>query len=314
MGPNFFIAGAPKAGTTSLYHNLRQHPQVYMSPVKEPAYFAAEARVENFTPTLQPKMRSAMERLQFCIRQGRVADNQVRGIVADEADYLQLFSGVREERAIGEASVCYLWSQTAPAAIARTVPQAKIILILRHPAERAFSQYLHYLSDGHVAHSFKRHIQLGLQPGDGIGYTHPFLEYGLYASQVERYLACFPHTQVRIWLYEETVTRPSVFLREVFEFLEVDAAFVPDSTRRYHRMQIPRSPGAIQWLRRTPALQFVKKNCPSALRPLWKRTMYLPRKSVKIGPEERCFLINHYREDIHNLQRILDRDLSTWMV
>jgi len=113
VGPNFFIAGAPKAGTTSLYHNLRQHPQVYMSPVKEPCYFASEIRVENFAPEMQPKMRAQMERVKARIGHGLV-DNKTRGIVAEWAEYIRLFEGVKEETAAGEASVCYLWSKTAP--------------------------------------------------------------------------------------------------------------------------------------------------------------------------------------------------------
>ena len=311
-GPNFFIAGAPKAGTTSLYHNLRQHPQIYMSPVKEPAFFASEARVENFTPALQQKMRTHMERLQCCIRQGSVVNNEVRGIVADHADYLRLFSGVQEEKAIGEASVCYLWSLTAPGAIAQAIPHAKIILILRHPAERAFSQYLHYLSDGHIAHSFERHIRIGLDAGDGIGYTHPFLEYGLYAHQVERYLAHFPGDQVGVWLYEETLRQPNAFLREVHEFLGVDATFVPDTAKRYHQMQIPRV--MTQKLRRTRLWQSIRQSCPPVLRPLGKSFLYRPKKSVQMTPEDRRFLLNFYRDDVHRLQQILGRDLSAWMI
>ena len=58
--PNFFIAGAPKAGTTSLYHYLDQHPQIYLSPIKEPAYFSLELRLENFGAEMQELTRRDM--------------------------------------------------------------------------------------------------------------------------------------------------------------------------------------------------------------------------------------------------------------
>jgi len=310
--PNFFIAGAPKAGTTSLYHSLRQHPQIYMSPVKEPAYFASEIRVENFAPEMQPKMRAQMERVKARIGHGLV-DNTTRGIVPEWTDYMQLFDGAQEEKAAGEASVCYLWSRTAPAAIAARIPQAKIILILRNPADRAYSQYLHFLSDGHIAHSFRKHIKICMQGGTTITPCNPFLQYGLYAEQVERYFSYFPREQVRIWIYDDTLERPQQFLREVFEFLEVNPAFVPNTAKRYHQMEIPRAIGVIQRVRRTSAWKTIREHCPGALRPLLKRAVYMPKGALRMSTEDRRSLVEYYRADIGRLQSILDRDLSAWM-
>src|SRR4051812_6834819 len=99
--PHFFLAGAPKAGTTSLYHYLRQHPAIFMSDVKEPSFFAAEVRPENF------------------------ADPQpAPNLITDLWAYVALFRGATGAAAIGEASVCYLWSPTAARAIADRIPHA----------------------------------------------------------------------------------------------------------------------------------------------------------------------------------------------
>src|SRR5882762_3511359 len=122
--PNFFIVGAPKAGTTSLYWYLDQHPQVYMSPIKEPNYFAAEIREENFDPKLDT--RGLREFLSGPMREKRFG-----GIVADWEDYLRLFASANNESALGEASVAYLWSPTAPQRIAGRIPDAKILVMLR---------------------------------------------------------------------------------------------------------------------------------------------------------------------------------------
>jgi len=312
-GPNFFIAGAPKAGTTSLYHNLRQHPEIYMSPVKEPAHFAAEVRVENFVPEMQPKMRGQMERVRERIRQGLVTNNDTRGIVTEWGDYAKLFEGITNEKAAGEASVCYLWSKTAPEAIVARVPQAKIILILRDPAERAFSQYVHFLSDGHLVHSFREHIERCLRGGEGLSLFHPFLQYGLYAEQVKRYLSIFPEEQVRVWIYEDTLRRPAEFLREVFAFLEVDAGFQPQEIERYHAMEIPRAPGVMQPVRRTGTWQTMRRECPAGLKAVLKRVIYRPKGALRMSAEERRLLVDFYRDDIQRLQPMLGRDLSAWM-
>jgi Sulfotransferase family len=112
--PDFFVVGAAKSGTTSLYHYLDQHPDVYMPRNKEPHYFS---RVPPFP--------------------GRGSHP-----VTSEEEYLDLFKLWNKESVAGEASPSYLWDEKAPYRIKETVPQAKIIAILRHPVERAYSHYL----------------------------------------------------------------------------------------------------------------------------------------------------------------------------
>ena len=261
---------------------------------------------------LQPLIRAQMERVKAGIRTG-VATYEAGGIVPEWPDYQQLFRGVRSEKAVGEASVCYLWSKTAPRAIAKCVPDAKIILILRDPSERAFSQYLHYLSDGYRAHSFAEHIRKGLEHRTRYDSYHPFLEYGLYGEQLERYLACFPREQVRVWVYEETLTDPQKFLRQVFEFLEVDPTFTPTSMKRYYEMQIPRAPSLTHYLRNSAMWKTLQRYFPGALKTLLKSAVYFRKGSRRISPEDRRFLVNYYRADIKKLAAIVDRDLSAWL-
>ncbi|HEX5431187.1 MAG TPA: sulfotransferase, partial [Bryobacteraceae bacterium] len=107
--PTFFLIGAPKAGTTSLYHYLDQHPQIYMSPIKEPSYFASELRPENFHPRIKLQMRREMEDVRRYLR-GAMTEKRFGGPVADWEDYLKLFENAREA-VRGEASASYLWSE-----------------------------------------------------------------------------------------------------------------------------------------------------------------------------------------------------------
>ena len=138
--PNFFLVGAPKAGTTSLYHYLDQHPQIYMSPIKEPHYFSTEIREKN----CEPELRRMMARDKAALREylaGPMRQKRFGGIVERWEDYLGLFDDAEDQPALGEASVCYLWSRTAPQEIAGRIPRARILVMLRDPADRAFSQY-----------------------------------------------------------------------------------------------------------------------------------------------------------------------------
>ena len=125
--PNFIIIGAEKAGTTALWQFLRQHPQVYMSAVKEPQFFGYEGREVSF----QGPGPVVKEALPIC----------------DLEEYKSLFKGTESYKAVGEASPSYLYNSQAPERIRHYVPQAKLIAILRNPVDRAYSRFLHLVRE-----------------------------------------------------------------------------------------------------------------------------------------------------------------------
>jgi hypothetical protein len=312
--PNFFIVGAAKAGTTSLYHYLDQHPDIYMSPLKEPAYFSMEVRPENFEASRQAQVRKGVEDVRKYIH-GPMSEKRSGGIVSEWSDYMRLFAGATTQRAVGEASVSYLWSQTAAAEIASRTPDARIIMVLRAPAERAFSQYLQGVSDGILSEPFRSYVGASLRhSGEGLGIHKPFLEMGFYADQVQRYLDHFPREQIGIWLYEESKMRPRQFMREVLEFLEVDSAFTPDTSRRHHEPQIARLVKPSQVLRRVGMWQMFKRLTPTPIKSFVRNAVYRPTGSLSLEPEDKAMILGFYRSDIHRLEGILNRDLSAWLV
>ena len=126
--PNFLVIGTGRAGTTSLYHYLAQHPQIFMSPVKEPKFFALEGHSLDFRGPGDERIRAET--------------------TTTLSAYRQLFDGVRDEIAVGEASTLYLSHETAPDAIARYVPDVRLIALLRDPAARAHSAFQHLTRDG----------------------------------------------------------------------------------------------------------------------------------------------------------------------
>jgi hypothetical protein len=308
--PNFFLAGAPKAGTTSLYHYLDQHPQIYMSPIKEPNYFAAEIRPENFDPGLRRRVarddRSLREYLSGPMRQKRFG-----GIVSEWDDYLRLFAPAGPQSAVGEASVCYLWSPTAADRIAGRIPDAKILVMLRHPADRAFSDYLHGLGMGAVRWSFREHIQRNLRHHSGLFAVHyPFLEFGMYSEQLRRYLERFGRN-VWVGFYEDFESRPREVFRDICRFLGVDPEFSPDMGRKHLEAQVPRM-AAVGWLKSSGVWKAAAGLTPKGLRPLIRRGLVRGHGTTQIDPADRRYLIDYYRADIRKLAALLDRNLDAW--
>ena len=306
--PNFFIVGAPKSGTTSLYHYLDQHPQIYMSPIKEPCFFASEIRPENMSPEHRRRIAREMRTLEKYLA-GPMLEKRFGGMVSDWDSYLKLFQNVATEKAIGEASVCYLWSPTAPANITARIPNAKIIMILRDPVDRAFSQYLHTVTSGLVRTSFREEVKHGLRPHNGkFGLRHPFLEFGLYHQQVKRYLESFPRENVRIYWYEDDRART---MADILQFLEVQAD--SGSSQRYLEPRVPRAIAASYFLKKFGMWERAKKLSPDALQLTLRKLVLKPRKALAIDPKDRKYLLDYYREDIEQLAGLLNRDLTSWL-
>ena len=311
--PNFFIVGAPKAGTTSLYAYLDQHPQVYMCPLKEPSYFAFELRPENFSEQMRGRVARETRALKQYL-QGDMREKRFGGLISDWDDYLKLYRNVTDESAIGEATASYLWSPTAARNIATRIPHARIIINLRNPVDRAFSQYLQMLATGVIRWSFREQIQASLHNKDSrLGTLWPLLEYGRYCEQIQRYFNEFPRAQIQISYYEDLKRAPGRLLAELFAFLGIDPGFVPDSSRRHHEPVIPRLNGAAYLLKKWGAWPYVRRLAPLPLGPRLRSLLVRSRASLSMEPADRAFLIDYYRDEIRRLAALLDRDLSSWL-
>jgi hypothetical protein len=306
--PNFFLVGAPKAGTTSLYHYLDQHPRIYMSPIKEPHYFSTEIREKN----CEPELRRRMARDKSALREylaGPMREKRFGGIVERWEDYLGLFANAEDQDALGEASVCYLWSPVAPEEIARRLPHARILAMLRDPADRAFSQYLHGVSLGAIRWSFREHIRRNLCHRSGhFCVEYPFLEFGLYHQHLTRYRDRFG-ANVWVGFYEDFHSRPAEVFQEIYRFLGVATDFSPDMTRRHMTPSVP----ALGWLKNPRWRQAAAKVLPARLRPIVRRTLTRKPETLRMDPADRQYLIDFYREEIEKLADLVGRDLGKWL-
>jgi Sulfotransferase family len=311
--PNFFIVGAPKAGTTSLYAYLDQHPQVYMSPLKEPNYFACELRPENFSAEVRPRIIREMCALEEYLR-GDMREKRFGALVSSWEDYLKLFRNVGDEIAIGEASPCYLWSETAARNIAARIPHAKIIINLRNPVDRAFSQYLNMVTDGVIRRSFREQIYANLHcEKKQFGPLWPLLEFGHYHEQIKRYLIEFPRSQIHISFYEDLERAPGALVTELFAFLGVDQSFVADVSHRHHEPRIVKLVGAAYFLKKWRIWPYLRNIAPRPLGPRLRSLMLRPRTSLEMEPADRKLLADYYYDDIRNLETLLGRDLTAWL-
>ena len=303
--PNFFIIGAQKAGTTSLYHYLSQHPQVYMSPTKEPFFFDHEIDA-----------RGEVVRRKF---PGHRQPPRFRNI----EEYRALFQGVQDERAIGEATPLYIYVPEVPWRLQKYAPDARAVALLRNPADRAYSAFLHAVRIG-VEPLTDFAQALRAEEGrirNGWHYIFHYRNRGLYHAQLSRYFEAFGPERVGVWLYEELREDPSGVARSVFRFLGVDDAFVPDTSSKHNPAGVPYGRVARSAMKATDTMVGTLRRVlpptsgviPVVLgirRAVHGRVFTQP---PPIDPEIRKKLLKGYEEDIRKLERLLQRDLSLWL-
>jgi sulfotransferase family protein len=209
--PDFFIVGHAKCGTTALYEMLRRHPQIRMSELKEPQFFARE------NPQLDPAAPIGFEHT------GRRLETY------DE--YLARFAGARADQLMGDASTAYLWSHTAAARIAAVAPRARIVAILREPAAFLRSLHLQLLQNGSETESDLRKA-IELEPARREGRSVPpeqnwpqaliYSERVRYVEQLRRLHAVFPREQVLTLIYDDFRADNEATMRRVQRFLGID--------------------------------------------------------------------------------------------
>ncbi|MEO0924712.1 MAG: sulfotransferase [Cyanobacteria bacterium J06643_13] len=216
MKPNLFIVGQPKSGTTALHQFLGQHPEIYMSSIKEPHFFCSDFHLESD--------RAYGKQRFFDFR--------------SESAYLQLFNKAKNVKIAGESSTNYLYSQVAAEKIHNFNPDAKIIIILREPAKYLYSLHSHYVKFTEENEpDFLTALSLESKRREEEEFlssrvTSPsYLYYSQriqYYQQVKRYCDRFDPKQIKVIIFEEFKSANETIFKEVLEFLEVDSSFSPE--------------------------------------------------------------------------------------
>jgi len=309
--PTFLIIGAMKGGTTTLHRLLDQHPEIYMSLVKEPNFYAyRDGRPQRAYPPGLP--------YPVWIVDTPDAAERAMEMRVDAATFTTMPAYERlwrdaSEPQRGEASVLYLYLPHVAESIAGMNPGMKLVAILRNPVDRAYSHYLMARRMGRepIA-SFAE--AMGAEASRLAQDYDPFWHYrnlGYYATQLERYFKVFDRSQILILLNDDLKKDPSAEYARLLRFLEVDDSFQPGLKREYGVGGQPRS----RWLYRLAtsssfAKDWFKRVVPARVQARIVNRLVLSKPEMEI--ELRRELARSYLDEISRLEALIGRDLSHW--
>jgi len=272
--PNFLIVGVPKAGTTSLYYWLKQHPEICMSCIKEPHYFS---QIKN-------------------------TDHIIRW-----EDYIDLFKNCKDVKAIGEASTSYFhfYKKSIPL-IKEKLGNPKVIVVLRNPIERAWSHYLYYRKLGRENGTPDQVFNPNYSVNDPWNVNNPYIQFSFYSKPLEAFLENF--NKVKVMFYDDLKNNPEGFIKEIYEFLEVDNSFIPKFEIR-NVSGIPRNKIIAYLLsldlthRLSPQIPFFVKR--------YLRKFLLKREEIPQNIKEK--LKELFKNDIERVSFLTNKDLKEWL-
>jgi hypothetical protein len=305
--PDFFVLGHQKCGTTALYFMLKAHPQIFMPEVKEPRFLATDLR-SRFAPRNPDAIR--LQTLD---------------------GYLSLFEAAEPERRVGEASPQYLRSQAAPANIRALCPDARMIAILREPADFLRSFHLQMVSSEiESQRDLRRALELEPQRRAGRRIPrnchHPksllYSEHVRYVEQLSRYRERFPEENLLTLVYDDFRADNDGTVRQVLRFLDVEdtvpvAAVETKPLKAVRSLPLHRLANAARKARTNAVAagtlgRAVNTLTPAAMRgegvrALWRRGVY--RTPPPPDPELMLELRRRFKPEVLALSEYLDRDL-----
>ena len=287
MKVDFFIVGAPKSGTTSLYHYLSEHPQVEMSSQKEPDYFSDKAIHE----------------------QGMYyAKNRVNTLDKYESLFMQ-----KESVVYGEASVSYLFYENVAEDIKKYNPNAKIIIMLRNPIERAFSHYLMDYRLGLISDSFENVLAKKSKHKNAHLFYQQYIEVSKYAKQIQRYLVFFEKDNILFIDYEDFKINVSKTVDQVYNFLHISTEFAADINTKHNTFTMPKN----KVIRLIYSFVFLRKIL-TFLFPIYlvkniRVLLFKSDEKPELLKETRSLLSIIFNDDIKKMEEVLAKNYSKWI-
>ncbi len=286
--PNFFIIGEPRSGTTSLHDLLAQHPDIFMSHIKEPHCFSS---------------------LDF-----PSPEDEILNITRDHSQYKELFANAHGYKIRGESSTYYLADPESPKLLRKQVPQAKLVAVLRDPIERAYSHYLLYNRRGAQEKSFLETVQENIDnPADQQTLVYHIVELGKYHEHISRYLQCFSKEQLHVVLLDDLMKKPKTTLKQIFAFLGVDESPAKEIElgEAHNSYAQPRNPLLGKLMSNKELTNIGLKTIPRPLlRKLRNDVLLKKTKKPPLDPMAKKLLQQTYEPEVSRLEKLLDRDLG----
>jgi hypothetical protein len=301
--PDFLVIGAPKAGSTAVHEALVRHPGLFLSNPKEPKYF--------LTGDERPRRQD---------HRGPGDAHSAREWIWQREKYEQLFDAAPPATLRGESTPFYLWDKAAHRRIRQTVPNAKLIAIIRDPVDRAYSNWTHLWCDGletnpdfvAACRAEPARIATGYAP------FWRYLELGRYGEQFQHLFSVFPREQVHVLRYKEFVDEPAKSIDAICDFLGVETGLVDtipssnisgwaDDTRVNTLLRRTIRAGAALGAFAPPQVW------RRAQRPLVKTLRRDRTHRPHLEVEQRRELVDYFRDDIGLLEQLVGRSFHDWV-
>ncbi len=291
MNPSFYVIGAYRSGTTTLYRLLRQHPGVFLPLEKEPNFFAVDGNPD-----------------ASAVLQSRA--------VVDRDGYEALYRSATDQQRSGDISPEYLRNPYVAAHLASVVPEARLVAVLRNPIERAWSDFLLHRRDGNEQCETLTEA-LAQQTERTTGQDHRaghYIDSGMYAAQLQRYYDHFPAEQIQVHLFEDLKSDLQGTMSSIFDHIGVDSGFEVEQEAPINASGIPRNPVVAAALKaRAYARPYVSRSVLERVRPVWDRVISRQLSRPSLSEADRVLLAEQYRQEIPALEQLLNRDLSHWL-
>ncbi|MBU3820657.1 sulfotransferase [Flavobacteriaceae bacterium XHP0103] len=300
--PNFLILGVPKAGTTSLYEYLKQHPEIFLPEKKELHFFSYNELKQR---TNGPGDKSVL-----------------RELTGKKQQYLKLFENSENYKAIGEISPSYLfYFQKIKSQIFEILGKdIKVIVVIRNPISRTYSQYMHQKRLGYENLTFK--IALNKEEGrkkNAYGDIWYYKTHSLYSPLLQEVYNSLHPNKIKIILFENLIQNPIATTQEIFNFLDVDETFIPRNiNKKFNEGGIYKKGILSKFLAQPNRLKTLfKKFLPKKFKELLKQKKHKFLKTKKIpsqgmNKEEEIYLKKFFEKDVGLLKRLLKRNLEEW--
>jgi len=300
--PNFFFIGGMRCGSTSLNLMLEQHPEIYMSGVKEPHYYLAQAFRNKETPSPEDT-----EFLETFVKGGKYRTAHT---------YQSLFQDIGGAKVVGESSHYLYYGETA-AAIYKDSPDARILVCLRDPVDRLFSEYLLNLRRGSETGSFADYVEryaAGFVSGEIPDKINvPKLDKGIQSELLAPWIEQFGSERVKTVLFDDLNQHPTETMKDIFSWLGVDANFI---AQKVHAQK--GGAAKAKWITNAMNAQNVilkqaKNLIPKSMKVKLRSAMFSKTlERPEMEAETRRFLVEFYQDDVEQLSKIIRKDLTCW--
>lgn len=282
--PNLYVVGAGKAGTTSIHRYLDEHPDIYMSPEKEPHFFNLD---------------------------WDTAEEGDQDLEEAEEDYLALFADADEASIVGETSPGYLRHPEVPDRIHSKAPEARILVSVRDPVKRAHSDYLMAIRAGTLERDLVDILEKELD-GHAPDEVPPLIDRGRYATHVERYMDTFGRDDVHVLVLDDLKANPLAALKDIARFLDVDPEAMEqvDYETVHNPFGVPRNPVAAWLLQDERVHALAQRLVPEPVRIFLGEHLLLKKpEKPPIDPQAKDLLVRELSPEIDRLEELIDREL-----